>query len=169
MLSRILPSQLLLLALAVGLTGCGPKQPDFPELVPVKGVIKKGKDAVSGGDIQFTSESIPSGFVVASPVEADGSYSLVTKRTTDREGESRAGAPAGKYKVIYIPPLGEKIPEKGSKGALPPGPIEVATPITVSAGQADIPIDLAKGVDILHRNDAKTDPKKGGAADKKSK
>jgi hypothetical protein len=166
---RVLSTQALFLTLAFGITGCGPKQPDFPELVPVKGVVKKGKETVTAGIIQFEPETPRPAFLIQSFVAPDGTYSLVTTRTTDTVGENRPGAPAGKYKVTYLRPLGEKPPEKGSKGGPPPGPIRLGEPVTVSAGQADYPIDLTKGMDILQKIDSKTDTKKGGPADSKQK
>ena len=164
MLTRVLPAQLLFLTLLLGMIGCGPKQPDFPELVPVKGVVKKGKETVKGGAVQFEPESAQPAFLIASPVEPDGSFTLSTTRTTDKAGESRAGAPAGKYKVTYTPSLADRVPppEKGSKKAHIPGPINITAPVTVSAGQADLTIDLTKGVDItLKASDKKGDAKGG--------
>lgn len=126
----------LLLSLALG--GCGgADQPPFPELSPVKGVVKRGNDPVAGGDIKFTPEPDRPEFIVNSVVGADGTYSLTTVRTTDTRGERKPGAPAGNYKVTYIPPHNSKTSTKSFT------PIDLKALVTVQAGANDIAIDLS--------------------------
>ncbi|HJZ53481.1 MAG TPA: hypothetical protein VKE74_00895 [Gemmataceae bacterium] len=124
---------------AAGSLGCsGGNQPAFPELHSVKGVVKKDGQPVSGGSVRFVPDPDKGEFLVNSEVGPDGTFSLSTVRTTDRSGERRSGAPAGKYKVTYTPPLGDQ--SAGPQA----NPIDLPNPITVSAGDNDIPIDLPK-------------------------
>ncbi|HEY1188491.1 MAG TPA: hypothetical protein VGE74_12640, partial [Gemmata sp.] len=103
-------SGLAFAALAAALLGCGkdPSQPGFPDLHPVKGVVKRGGQPVSKGTVQFTPDPAKSDFLVNSEVGADGTFTLTTVRTTDSRGERKPGAPAGKYKVTFTPPLGDQ-------------------------------------------------------------
>jgi hypothetical protein len=149
MLTRVIATQLLFLSLAIGITGCGPKQPDFPELIPVKGTVKKGKETISGGTIQFAPEGILP-FIISSPVGTDGSFSLVTKRTGP-VSEERPGAPAGKHFVSYLP-------ASGSSGA----PVIFVVPTIVKAGE-DVVIDLTKAGDPKKAPPTPGGNKAGGA------
>ena len=126
--------------LAAGLlSGCGSgKQPDFPDLHPVKGVVKRDGQPVKGGSVQFTPDPDTPEFLINSEVGTDGAYTLSTVRTTDKKGERKPGAPAGKYKVTYTPPLSDQT----AGGQL--NPIELAQAATVSAGNNEIPLDLPK-------------------------
>jgi hypothetical protein len=139
MRTRITRALVLALALATG-AGCdsGPKQPDFPDLNPVKGVIKRGGQPVSGGSVRFNPDPDKPDFVVNSEVGTDGTYTLTTVRTTDKSGERKTGAPAGAYKVTYTPPIGDQT--AGGQT----GPMSPPTAVTVQAGNNDIPIDLPK-------------------------
>lgn len=128
-------------ALALGLlSGCGSgaKQPDFPDLSPVKGAVTRGGSPVKGGAVQFFPDPANPDFLINSEVGADGTYALSTVRTTDKSGERRPGAPAGTYKVTYTPPLGDQT----AGGAV--SPIELTKAFTVAPGSNDIPIDLQK-------------------------
>lgn len=128
-------------ALALGLlSGCGSgvKQPDFPDLSPVKGVVTRGGSPVKGGAVQFFPDPAKPDFLINSEVGTDGTYALSTVRTTDSSGERKPGAPAGTYKVTYTPPLGDQT----AGGAV--NPIDLAKTFTVAAGNNDIPIELPK-------------------------
>jgi hypothetical protein len=122
------------------LPGCdkGAKQPDFPDLSPVKGVVKKGGSPVKGGAVQFAPDPDRPDFLVNSEVGQDGTYSLSTVRTTDSRGERKPGAPPGTYKVTYTPPLGDQT----AGGQI--NPIDLPNKVTVKAGDNDIPLDLPK-------------------------
>jgi hypothetical protein len=129
---RIATFVLLLLAL-----GCdGLKQPDFPALHPVKGVVTRGGQPVSGGTVRFTPVPEMPEFAVNSTVGDNGAFALSTVRTTDRHGERKTGAPAGKYKVSFYPPAGDQ-----TQGANTP-PIHLREPVTVHPGDNEIPIAL---------------------------
>ncbi len=120
--------------------GCGTeaKQPDFPDLNPVKGVVTRSGRSVSGGSVRFTPDPAQSDFVVNSEVGTDGTFSLTTVRTTDSKGERKPGAPAGKYKMTYTPPLGDQ-----ATGG-PTGPVELPTPVMVKVGDNNVTVDLPK-------------------------
>lgn len=129
-----------LFALALAAAGCGggAKQPAFPDLAPTKGVVKRGGAAVKGGAIQFVTDPPTAEFLINSEVAADGTFTLSTVRTTDRAGERKPGAPVGKYKAVYQPPLADQT----AGGQL--DPITVAGPFEVKAGGNEIGVELPK-------------------------
>lgn len=120
----------------LGIWGCGPstKQPDFPNLHPVKGVVKLGGQLVKGGTVQFVPEPDRPEFLINSEVGTDGTFTLSTVRTTDSKGERRAGAPAGNYRVTYIPMLTDQ------KAGGIVEPVTTAQIITVQEGPNDLTI-----------------------------
>ncbi len=121
--------------------GCGStdsSQPTFPDVHPVKGVVSRGGAPVNGGSVRFNPDPDRLEFSVNSEVGPDGTYALTTVRTTDKQGERKTGAPTGKYKVTYTPPLGDQM----TAGRL--NIVELPAPITVNAGDNDIPIELGK-------------------------
>lgn len=130
----------VLTALLIVVGGCdaGSKQPDFPELHPVKGVVKLGGKPVKGGVVLFSPEPERPEFLVNSEVGDDGSFSLSTVRTTDKKGERKPGAPAGKYRVSYSPPLGDQT--AGPVGE----PVPAQQPVTIASGDNDLTIELQK-------------------------
>jgi hypothetical protein len=130
-------------ALLVGaalLTGCGQdkKQPDFPDLQPVKGTVKRDSNPVKGGVVRFVPDPDKPEFLINAEVGPDGTYTLTTVRTTDSQGERKPGAPPGTYKVTYMPSLGDQT--AGGKME----PIELKAKVTVKSGDNDIPIELPK-------------------------
>ncbi len=128
---------LLSVALAAGCGG-GADQPKFPDLSQVSGVVKRGGQPVKGGAVQFQSEPDRPEFLVNSEVGSDGTFTLSTVRTTDKTGERKTGAPAGKYKVVYQPPLGDQT----AGGQLTP--INAPGSFEVKAGPNDLMIELPK-------------------------
>jgi hypothetical protein len=122
----------------VPLLGCGSdsNQPTFPDLHPVKGVVKLGGKPVNGGSIRFNPDPEKPEFSIVSEVGTDGSYTLTTVRTTDKQGERKTGAPAGKYKVTYTPLAGDQ-----TAGGLT-APVELSAPVEVTASANDLPIEL---------------------------
>ncbi|OWK35071.1 hypothetical protein [Fimbriiglobus ruber] len=130
-----------IVALSVALvTGCADSnQPTFPALHPVKGVVKRGSGAVSGGVVRFLPEPDKGEFIVNAEVGQDGTFTLTTVRSTDSRGERKTGAPAGAYKVTYTPLLGEQ-----KAGATVSGPVNVPGSITIQSGNNDLTIDLTK-------------------------
>ena len=122
------------------LAGCGgDSQPPFPDLHPVKGVVKRGGKAVTGGGVRFDPDPAKPEFLVTATVEADGTFTLSTVRTTDKVGERKPGAPAGKYTVTYMPPAGDQTAGGGSFD-----PITAPTPVTVEAKGNEVTVELGK-------------------------
>jgi len=134
MRNRVLPTLLALVFLA----GCnkGGKQA-LPELYPVKGVVKRDGQLVSGGSITFTPESGKSDVLINSEVGADGAYSLSTVAAEGKNAERKPGAPAGTYKVTYNPP-------QEQRAGVQTDPISIPGTVTVKTGENDIPINLPK-------------------------
>ncbi|MCX7664206.1 MAG: hypothetical protein N2112_01520 [Gemmataceae bacterium] len=125
----------LMMAL-LGILGCNneSQQPDFPNLHPVKGVVKLGGQPVKGGTVQFVPEPDRPEFLINSEVSTDGTFTLSTVRTTDRKGERRAGAPTGNYRVTYIP----MISDQQAGGIVEP--VTTSQLITVQEGPNDLTI-----------------------------
>ena len=98
------------IALPSILVGCGSggNQPAFAELHTVKGVVKRGGQPMKGGMIKFIPDPDKPEFLINALVQSDGSFSLTTVRTTDTKGERKNGAPAGNYKVTYMPDLADQ-------------------------------------------------------------
>jgi hypothetical protein len=125
---------------ALLLAGCGGgNQPAFPELYPVKGVVKCGGQPVVGGSVRFTPEPDRPEFLVNSEVGPDGTFSLTTVRTTDKSGERKPGAAAGSYRVTYMPPAGDQ-----TTGGVSFTPVAAPATVTVAAQENDLSIELTK-------------------------
>jgi hypothetical protein len=133
---RIRALVLAVAALAAWCAGCNGK-PAFPELHPVKGVVKRGGQPVQGGAVRFNPASGNQDFLINAEVGADGTYTLSTVRTTG-SGERKPGAPAGSYRVTYTPLIADQT--SGERH----DPIDLPTVVTVKPGDNDIPIDLPK-------------------------
>jgi|SRR5579883_650893 len=127
-------------ALATLSAGCGggKSQPDFPDLSPVKGVVKRDNNPVKGGVVRFVPDPDKPEFLINSEVGQDGTYTLSTVRTTDSRGERKPGAPPGSYKVIYTP----SVTDQTAGGKM--DPIELPAKVTVAAGGNDISLELPK-------------------------
>jgi hypothetical protein len=97
--------------------------------------VNQGGKPVSGGNVRFTPEPARSDFMHTAEVGADGRFTLQTIRTTDGKGERKSGAPAGRYKVVYVPVMVDQ-----AAGA--PEPAELRQPVTVDAQAADLKLDL---------------------------
>lgn len=135
-----MPTRCAIVLGVVVLAGCGGDgQPPFPDVHPVKGVVKKGGKAVTGGGVRFDPDPPKPEFIVTGNVEADGTFTLGTVRTTDKVAERKPGAPAGKYKVTYMPPAGDQ-----TAGGASFDPITAPNPVTVEAKDNDLTVDLGK-------------------------
>ena len=130
---------MLALALAAAL-GCSSEPPvKWPELHPAKGVVKVGGKPASGGLVQFRAEdSAAADYLVTGDVGADGSFTLSTGHAQDRRGERKPGAPAGKYRVTYLPPQGD---QTAGRPALP---VDAPQPVTITPGDNNLPLDLPR-------------------------
>ena len=132
---------ILLLAFGLAaLIGCGKdsSQPAFADLYPVKGVVTRGGVPVKKGAVRFTPDPDKQEFTINSEVGEDGTFSLTTVRITDKAGERRPGAPAGKYKVTFVPHLGDQ-----TAGGFT-DPVELPQVVTVEAKENDLKLELPK-------------------------
>lgn len=114
------------------------KQPAFPDLHPVQGVVQRDGKAVSSGVIQFAPIPDQPEFLVNSEIGSDGRFTLTTVRTTDSKGERKTGAAEGQYKVTYHPPLADQT----AGGQLVP--IVLSQLVEVNAGPNDLTIVLPR-------------------------
>lgn len=133
--NRIFLAAALVGAVALALTGCGPKQPDFEALYPVTGKVQKGGLPVSGGSLRFMAVPEKLEFVIVSEVKEDGTFALSTVRSTDSRGENKPGAPAGDYSVVYTPPNLDQ-----TQGFTPP--ITLPAKVTIKAEPNDLTLQL---------------------------
>ena len=101
---RCLALALLAWPMATGCGGSGGTPP--PKTYPVTGkVFYKGGQPVSGGVIQFQSESDP-GQTRMGDIEPDGTFELVTLFQNER----LQGATVGQYHVTVIPRMSDNKP-----------------------------------------------------------
>jgi hypothetical protein len=128
---------LAFVVLGLGVAGCSaPPQPEFGELHPVTGVVKQDGKPVSGGVVRFRPDPDKPEFLINSEVASDGTFSLSTVRTTDKQGERRPGAPAGQYKVTYEPKLGDQTADRYRE------PVTLPKPVTIEAKSNQLTIEL---------------------------
>ena len=124
---------------ALAAVGCGTASgPAFPELAPVKGVVKRGAAPVAGGVVKFTPDPDTAEFLVNAEVGTDGAFTLSTVRTTDKTGERKPGAAAGKYAVTYFPPAGDQ-----TTGGVPT-PVNLPPMTVPKEGHAALTLELPK-------------------------
>lgn len=126
------------LALAVLCSGCesGRPQPAFSDLHPATGIVTQSGKTVGGGVVTFTPQPDRQEFLINSEVGDDGRFSLSTVRATDSKGERRPGAPAGEYRVTYLPPV-----KNQTAGNL--DPIALPKHTTIQAGSNDLKLELS--------------------------
>jgi len=83
--------------------GCGSNNPAdvMPTLYPVTGkVIKNGRHVASGA-IRFHTDKSQEAILVTGAVSDDGRFTLATRKGS----RTAPGAPAGKYQIVYTPPI----------------------------------------------------------------
>ena len=131
--------KLLLLGALIAIAGCGGSdkdQPAFAELNPVTGVVKRDGQPVKGGQIIFTMDPDKQEFGVNAIVGQDGTYKLTTYRLTDRSGERKTGAPAGTFKVTYVPDIADQT----AAGKMEPS--KLPNPVAVKPGENTLNLDF---------------------------
>jgi hypothetical protein len=97
----------VVIALILLAAGC---HASVPRTYPAKGSVRyRGGQPMKGGSVQFNSLTDPALRVVGR-LRDDGTFTL----ETSRDGDKRAGAPAGEYEVTVFPPLSGE-----HKGAAP--------------------------------------------------
>lgn len=124
--------------LAVACCGCGREANPataFGELCKVNGSLKRDDLVATGGSVRFVPIPDQPDFLINSEVGNHGEFQLSTVRTTDSRGERRPGAPPGKYRVIYQPPVFDQ-----TQGHIEP--LESSEPIQVEATKNSYQIEL---------------------------
>src|SRR5262249_25187151 len=118
----------------VVLIGCDEAKPkgDLPPLHPAKGKVVRGGAPVDGGLIQFQAEPANPDLIVNAQVLTDGTFELQTLHAISQK--KAPGAPAGTYKVTYMPPTRDQNIV----------PITPAQTYAIQAGTNELTIDLGK-------------------------
>jgi hypothetical protein len=122
--------------LLVGLAGCSPDKPqgELPPLQPAMGTVVRGGKAAGPGLVQFRAEPDKPDLVVNGEVRADGTFELQTLHATSQK--KGKGAPAGTYRVTYIPAATEQNQMVT--------PVEVPLPVTIKDGPNELTVELGK-------------------------
>lgn len=130
----------VLAAALAAAAGCSSDAKPWPELHPVHGTVKVGGQPVASGYLTFRSEDPANAeFIVSGKIEADGIYMLATTHALEKGSAAKLGAPAGRYRVMYMPPgTGDQVTGASVE------PIDAPKPITVNAGNNNLPIDFPK-------------------------
>lgn len=130
----------ILAAALAAAAGCSPAAKPWPELHPVHGSVKVGGQNVAAGYVTFRSEDgANSDFMVSGKVEADGKYTLQTTHALEKGSAARPGAPAGRYRVMFMPAgTGDQVTGASVD------PIDAPKPVTVNVGENDLPLDFPK-------------------------
>jgi hypothetical protein len=131
---------MVLVAGALG-AGCSDSGEPFPELHPVMGTVTRDGQPVNGGGLYFAPDpATNTSLTVTAAVNPNGTFEVQTTRVSrNGKSESRPGAPAGGYKVVYHPP------SNGSKMGLE---VTLTDPIAVSPGTPPLKLvlpELPKG------------------------
>ena len=111
----------------------------WPELHPVKGSVKIGGQTPTGGYIIFRGEdSSNADFTVGGIVGSDGTFKLGTIHSLEKGSSQKSGAPAGSYRVLYMPAGGgDQITGSSVE------PIPSIKPVTIVPGPNDLAIVLS--------------------------
>lgn len=123
----------LVITIAALPAGCDGLGGDLPELHPVVGTVVRDGKPVCGGLLRFHPTGADSGVIVNAAVGSDGTFAAETGRADDPGGRRVAGAPAGSYRVVYLPPAED---QKASR------PLDVAGLVTVGPRSNKVTIVL---------------------------
>ncbi|HEY1190793.1 MAG TPA: hypothetical protein VGE74_24395 [Gemmata sp.] len=141
-------------ALGAVLAGCSGKGELIPPLHPLSGTVVRGDTLVTGGGLYFAPDPpTNSSLTVNAAVKSDGTFTAETLWTTsDGKTQTRPGAPAGKYRVIYHPP------SDGSKSGLE---VTLVDPVIVAPDAPPVklvlPVEQPKGAG-MERDDVPPKP-----------
>ncbi len=128
----------VLLTTAIGCSSGGAKK--WPDLHPVHGVVKVGGKTATGGYLSLRSDDESnSDLIVGGKIESDGTYKLSTSHALEQNSTQKAGAPAGRFRVMYMPPGGGDQISGASVD-----PIDSAKPVTIVAGDNDLTLEIPK-------------------------
>jgi hypothetical protein len=120
----------LLFIVAAVVAGCSRNtSQELPPLHPAKGKITHNGKTVGKGHVRFTPETNQD-YTIFSQVDENGAFDLVTVRG----GKESKGAPAGEFKVFYIPDTG------GEQSVS--APIETTKTFTIEAKPNELTIEL---------------------------
>ncbi|MDY3553553.1 hypothetical protein R5W24_002656 [Gemmata sp. JC717] len=116
------------------LAGCSGAE-RVPPLHPVTGTLAREGKSVGVGGLLFVPEpATNTPFTVNAPVQPDGTFAAQTLWTArDGKSETRPGAPAGRYRVVYHPP------SDGSKSGLE---VDLPDVVTVEPNTAALRLAL---------------------------
>jgi len=125
-------------AAVIGCSSNGSKP--WPDLHPAKGSITVDGQTPSGGYVSLHGDD-PSvaDVIVSGRVEADGKFTLNTVHATEKNSPTKAGAPAGTFKVRFMPPANGDQATGTSVD-----PIDGKSPVTIKPGDNELKIELNK-------------------------
>jgi len=128
-------TRLCIFAALCTVLGCHGPDPTvgLPTLHPVKGVVTRGGQPVTGGFLTFQPDKDIPGAAVVADVGADGRFEVMTTNTNTRDGRRAKGAPATSYRVTYAASGTEQ------EATLP---VEAPKPVRVEPKENDITIEL---------------------------
>ena len=127
-------------AALVAAAGCSSSNSaKWPELHTVRGIVKIGGQTATGGYLIFRGEdSTNADFTVGGNVGSDGTFKLGTLHSLEKSSSQKSGAPAGNYRVLYMPAGGgDQITGSSVE------PIPSIKPVTVAPGPNDLAIVLS--------------------------
>jgi hypothetical protein len=128
----------LIAAAVSGISGCSTAV-TVPELHPVTGRVVRAGVPVKGGGLYFApAAGEQRGLIHNASVGADGTFAATTE-VYGGTPPTRAGLPAGTYKVTYLPV------NDGQKSGLD---VLVSEPITVEPGLAPVILTLPDEVPV---------------------
>jgi hypothetical protein len=122
--------------LFVAVAGCSPGKPEgeLPPLHPAKGTVVRGGKAAGAGTVQFRAEPDNPDLIVNGEVRADGTFDLQTLHA--RSQKKAPGAPAGTYRVTYIPAATEQ-----NQLVVP---VELPQPVIIKEGPNELTVELGR-------------------------
>lgn len=113
---------------------------DLPKLFPAKGKLVLGGNGTAGA-VRFQPVSPTEGFAdlaIVGEAQSDGTFELSTIHAISQKRAT--GAPAGKYQVTFLPPMGDQT--KSADAILPPRTL--ATTYTIEEKPTELLVDVGK-------------------------
>ena len=113
--------------------GCDGSEGDLPELHPLVGTAVCEGKPISGGLLRFLPTRTDADVIVNASVGPDGAFTAQTGRANDPRGRRWSGAPAGSYRVVYLPPAEDQATSR---------PLDAAGVVTVGPKSKKVMIVL---------------------------